>query len=118
MLSAGIQDRTGARYLFLRVAEVAHRIQVVFADAAYRGTLIDWVRQMFHWTLNIVSRGTVKTFEVQPWRWIVERTFAWLGHARRLSKDYEINPATSECFIQITMISLMLRRLAKTKTRV
>lgn len=118
VLSAGIQDRTGVRPLLLRLATVTHRIQVVFADAAYRGTLLDWVRYMFHWTLTIVSRRNARRFEVLPWRWMVERTFAWLGHARRLSKDYEIHPATSECFIQITMISLMLRRLSKTKTRV
>jgi len=115
VLSAGLQDRTGTRLLLLRLAAVAHRIQVVFADAAYSGTLVDWVRQMFQWTLTIVSRRTAGRFEVLPWRWLVERTFAWLSNARRLSKDYEIHPATSECFIQITMISLMLRRLAKTQ---
>jgi putative transposase len=92
--------------------EPAHRIQVVFADGAYNGRLLDWVRQMFQWTMIIVSRRHAGRFEVLPWRWLIERTFAWLGNARRLSKDYEVHPASSECLIQITMIAIMVRRLA------
>lgn len=115
VLSAGIQDRTGVCPLLLRLATVTHRIQVVFADAADRGSLLEWVRHMFHWTLTLVSRRNARRFEVLPWRWLVERTFAWLSQARRLSKDDEIHPATSEYFIQITMISLMLRRHFKTR---
>jgi putative transposase len=115
VISAGIQDRTEGRHLLLRLTTVTHRIQVVFADGAYSGTLLDWVRHMFHWTLTIVSRRNARLFEVLPWRWLVERTFAWLSNARRLSKDYEFHPATSECFIQITMISLMLRHLSNTQ---
>jgi transposase len=115
VLSAGIQDRMGGRHLLLRLATVTHRIQVVFADAVYRGTLLDWVRHRFHWPLTFVNRRNARLFEVPPWRWLVERTFAWFSHARRLSKDDEIHPATSEGFIQITMISLMLRRLSKTQ---
>jgi len=113
VLSAGIQDRTGARALILRLASVAHELKVLFADGAYTGKLIDWAWKMFQWPLSIVTRHTQGQFEPLPWRWIVERTFAWLGNARRLSKDYELLPGTSESFIQITMISLMLRRLEK-----
>ena len=90
-------------------------MQVVLADGAYSGSLLDWVRHRFHWTLTMVRRRNARLFEVLPWRWLVERTFAWLSNARRLNQDYEIPPATSECFIQITMISLMLRRLSKTQ---
>lgn len=111
VLSASIQDRTGARLLLLRLWNVVYGGLAVFADGAYTGTLIEWVKQMFAWTLTIVTRRNSHTFEVLPWRWLVERTLAWLSNARRLSKDYEILPATSECFIQITMIVLMLRRL-------
>jgi transposase len=62
-----------------------------------------------------VNRRNERLFEVLPWHWLVERTFAWLSHGRRLSKDYEIHPAPSECLIQITLISHMLRRLSKTQ---
>jgi len=87
-----------------RLAWAARKVEVLFADGAYTGKLIDWVRQMFQWTLTVVTRHNKRQFEALPWRWIVERTFAWLGNARRLSKDYELLPSTSECFIQIPMI--------------
>lgn len=63
-------------------------------------------------TLEIVKKKT-KTFKVLPWRWIVERTFGWLNRSRRLSKDYEVKAKTSEAWIKIAMISLMLRRVVK-----
>jgi len=64
--------------------------------------------------LEIVKRSDAqKGFQILPHRWIVERTFAWLGRYRRLSKDYEYLPETSEAFIKIAMIHLMLRRLAQ-----
>jgi putative transposase len=53
-------------------------------------------------------------FQVLPWRWVVERTFGWLGRNRRLSKDYEFLPETEEAFIYVGMVRLMLRRLART----
>ena len=63
--------------------------------------------------LDIVCkpRGQIG-FSVLPWRWIVERTFAWLGNYRRLARDYEINPRTTEAWVKIAMIHLMVRRLA------
>jgi putative transposase len=65
------------------------------------------------WTVEIVEKlGDQTGFQVLPKRWIVERTFAWLNRQRRLSKDYERLPATSEAFIYIAMIRLMVRRLA------
>ena len=64
------------------------------------------------WRLQIVKRSDSAGFEVLPKRWIVERTFAWLNRQRRLSKDYERLPATSEAFIYVAMIRLMVKRLA------
>ena len=64
------------------------------------------------WTLEIVKRNEQKGFCVLPRRWVVERTFAWLGRCRRMSKDYEELTENSEAMIQIAMIHLMLRRLA------
>jgi putative transposase len=93
------------------------RLRVIWADQAYAGDLIAWVwalRPRRKVLLEIVKRpeGT-KGFLLLPKRWIVERTFAWLGRYRRLSKDYEYNTQTSEAMIRVAMIHLMVRRLAR-----
>lgn len=114
--SASNQDRDGAklvlRELYRRMRD-SSRLELIWADGGYRGELISWVQQVIGWTLEIVNKlaGQVG-FQVLPKRWLVERTFAWLGRQRRLSKDYERLPATSEAFVYIAMINLMLRRLA------
>jgi len=95
------------------VAARAPRLQLVWADGGYAGRLIDWVRDKCGWVLAIIKRSDdVKGFQVLPRRWVVERTFAWLGRYRRLSKDYEGCCESSEALILIAMIHLMLRRLA------
>lgn len=89
------------------------RLQLIFADGAYAGQLIEWVLQLGGWLLDIVKQpADQKGFVVLPRRWVVERTFAWLSRYRRLSKDYERLPETGETFIEIAMIHLMLKRLA------
>ena len=71
-----------------------------------------WTRNVGHWVLEIVKRSDdVTGFQVLPKRWIVERTFAWFGRYRRLSKDYETLTESSEAMIHMAMIHLMLRRL-------
>jgi hypothetical protein len=78
----------------------------------YRGLLMDWVAHHFKFVLTVVLRSDkCGEFKVLPKRWVVERTFAWLGHNRRLSKDYEVFPQTSETFIYLAMTRLMLRRI-------
>ena len=114
--AASVQDRDGAkvvlRELFRRMQDSC-RIQLVWADGGYRGQLIEWVKSVLGWTLEIVEKlGDQVGFQVLPKRWIVERTFAWLNRQRRLSKDYERLPETSEAFVYVAMIRLMLRRLA------
>jgi putative transposase len=84
----------------------------LFADGGYTGTLVEWAQGMFAWTLAIVKRNAAHRFLVLPKRWIVERTFAWLNWSRRLSKDYELQPASAETMIHIAYAHLMLRRLA------
>ncbi|MDQ3087055.1 MAG: transposase, partial [Acidobacteriota bacterium] len=77
-----------------------------------RGELLKWVKRKFRYYLEVVLRSDdMKGFVVLPKRWVVERTFAWLGNHRRLSKDYERHIKTSETIIQLAMIRLMLRRL-------
>ncbi len=91
------------------------RLRLIWADGGYAGQLIDWAREVGGWLLEIVPRPTEQRgFQVLPRRWVVERTFAWLGRCRRLSKDYEALPESSEARIQIAMIHLMLRRLRPT----
>ena len=113
--SASVQDRDGARLLFERVLTRFPRLQLIWADASYAGPKLgDWLKQACRWLLEIVKRSDpIHTFEVQPHRWIVERTFGWFNRERRLSKDYEQLPETSEAWIYVTMSRLMLRRLAR-----
>ena len=114
--SADIQDRDGAKALLWRLKGRFTRLRLIWADAIYAGALVDWTRRVCHWTLAIVRRrAEVQGFEVLPRRWVVERTFAWLGRYRRLSKDYEQLPQSSESMIFLAMISLMIHRLVKTR---
>lgn len=88
------------------------RLKRLWADGGYAGQLARWVAEQ-GWTLEIVAKDpAAKGFQVLPKRWIVERTFAWLGKGRRLSKDYEHRIASSEAMVQLAMIGLMTRRLA------
>jgi putative transposase len=91
------------------------RLVMLFADAGYSGTpLAAWLLALGGWVLEIVRGAVGKTsFEVEPKRWIIERTFGWLNYYRRLSKDYEELPETSEVMILIAMSHLMVRRLTK-----
>jgi len=108
--SAGIQDRTGVKLLLLRLFTRLACTLTVFADAAYTGKLAPWMKDMFGWTLEVVHKGKDKAFHVLPKRWIVERSFGWLGHYRRLSKDYEIRPAHAEAMITLAFSRMLLRR--------
>jgi len=107
------QDNDGACLVLYRLWKTMKRIKVIFADSAYgRNGLPEFVKQTLGFVIQLVKRlpGTIG-FQVLPKRWIVERTFAWLGRCRRHSKDYERNPASSEAMIYVSMISLMTRRL-------
>jgi putative transposase len=110
--AADIQDAQGARLVLLKLLDKAPRLQVILADRIYRGSLALIARLLGGWVLEIVGRPVgARGFTVLPKRWIVERTFAWLGRNRRLSKDYEHLAQTSEAWIYLAMIQLMLRRL-------
>ncbi len=112
---ADLQDRDGAKRLLEPLASHMPRLQRLFADGGYAGQLEDWVRQHTGWELEIVRRpADAQGWVVLPKRWVVERTFAWLGKCRRLSKDYEECNASSEAMIRLAMIGLMLRRLRPT----
>ena len=113
---------TSKREFFSSLLEILRskfsRLRLIWADQAYTGDLIAWLWGLRPWRkvrLEIVKRpeGT-KGFLLLPKRWVVERTFAWLGRYRRLSKDYEYLTQTSEAMIRVAMIRLMVHRLAHT----
>lgn len=114
VLRANIQDVNGARQLLQQVKGRFPRLQHIWADGCYTGTLIGWVKDLCGWILEIVKRNdNVKGFVVLPRRWVVERTFGWLNRSRRLSKNYERLTTSSEAMVYLAMLPLMIRRLAK-----
>jgi putative transposase len=113
VLPADIQDRDGAQDVCHVAAPICPRLEQLWADQAYAGYLVEWVRAEYGWRLVIVGKAPDQQgFVVHLRRWVVERTFGWLGRNRRLSKDYEEYPETSEAWIYLASIRLILRRLA------
>jgi putative transposase len=115
--AASVQDRDGAKQLLEILRHQFSRLRLIWADQAYTGELVAWVWALRPWRkvrLEVVKRpADAQGFQVLPKRWIVERTLGWLGRYRRLSKDYEYLPRTSEAMIRVAMIHLMARRLAR-----
>jgi putative transposase len=115
--SAGVQDYHGAKPVLGAVRGRCPRLEVVWADGIYeKQWLIEGVRSECGWDLRVIKRSdeVKKGFERLPKRWVVERTFGWLGRYRRLSKDYEVLTGTSEAMIRMAMIHVMVRRLEPT----
>jgi len=112
--AANIQDYHGAQSLLRKVTDTVNSLQRIWADGIYdNGGLVDWVHETLQIALEIVERPSdQKGFVVLPRRWVVERTVAWLGRYRRLSKDYERCTSSSEGMIYVASISTMLRRIA------
>jgi putative transposase len=115
--SAAIDDAAAAPQVLAQLQRREFpRLQVVWADSKYHNyALYQWKarRRSLPWKLQIVSRPQgAKGFVVIPKRWMAERTFAWLGRSRRLSKDYERRTESSESMIRVSTIHLLLKRLA------
>ena len=112
--AANLQDRDGAKLVFEKIKDNCSRLKLIWADGAYSGQLVEWVKNICGWLLEIVKRNPdVKGFQLLPRRWVVERTFGWFGRYRRLSKDYEFQTDTSENMIMIAMSQLMVHRLTR-----
>lgn len=128
--AADIQDRDGGKLVLAKITAGFPRLRHLWVDAGYRGRFVTWVEETLHWSVEVVQHWwtglkavwvapgetppTKPTgFQVLPRRWVVERTFAWLGRNRRLSKDYEVLPATEEAWIYLAMSRLMAVRLAR-----
>ena len=111
--STSIKDRDGAKLLLHCLEGSCKKLRRIWVDGGYRGALLCWVSEQFRFVLQVIMRSDEqKGFHVLPRRWAVERTFAWINHNRRLCKDYEELPETSEAMIHLGMIHIMLRRLA------
>lgn len=111
--TASLQDRDGAKPLIEAIYLKYPLLELIWADGGYAGKLVEWSKDFCAIVLSIVKRGTEKKFTVLPRRWVVERTFGWLGRNRRLSKDYERVKKSAEGFIYVASIHLMIKRLAK-----
>jgi putative transposase len=119
--SASVQDAAGGQLVLQRLFERIKRskynsrcrLKLIWVDGAY-AALIDVARQLFGWGLEVVSRpaGT-KGFQVLPHRWVVERTFGWLGRYRRLARDYEHTTASSEAMTYLASIRRTLKLAVK-----
>lgn len=112
--AASVQDRDGAKLVLEKLKGRFPRLRKIWADGGYAGKLVEQMRRFGRWVLEIVKRPEgSKGFTVLPKRWIVERTFGWFGRYRRMSKDYEQLPTSSENMIYLLMIRLMARRLGR-----
>ena len=116
--AANIFDGTAARYVVTKLFSRLQTVKIIWADSAYSGDeFFDFVRLQFQCHLEVVRRKKgVKGFHLLPRRWVVERTFAWLGRSRRLGKDYERKPISSEAQIFFASGRLLLRQICNNQT--
>jgi putative transposase len=111
--AANIQDRDGVQPALNETQELCPSVTKAWADQSYRGDLIEWAAKVLGITIEIVTRSADQVgFQVQPRRWVVERTIAWVNRCRRLSKDVEHLAKNSAAWIYWASIQRMLRYLA------
>jgi len=115
MHSAGIQDRDGASAVLAAIRRLCPWLRPICAEGGYAGNkLHDTLSALGRWTVQIIKRSdTAKGFEVLPRRWVVERTFAWLGRCRRLAKDVETTIESSIVWALVSHIRRLTRTLAR-----
>jgi putative transposase len=113
--TANVQDNHGAVPLLRSIGRMFPKLRHIFADRVYRGPkLLDALADLGKWTIEIVTRAqSFGTFKPEPRRWVVERTFAWLGRNRRLAKDFEATIPSAEAWVIIASVQLLTRRLAR-----
>ena len=116
MHRADIQDRDGAVGVLASIRYLFPWLRHVFADGAYAGEKLETtLAGMGQWTLAIVKRpDQARGFCLLPRRWVVERTFAWLGRNRRLAKDFEATTGSAKAWLYLASVQLLARRLART----
>jgi len=113
---ANFPERLGGVAVVMEAAEATENLFIIWVDQGFSGENFERViQQLYSAKVNVISRSA-PGFQVLPKRWIVERTFAWWNQYRRLSKDYQLLPETSESMIYTVMIRLMLKRLTKSQS--
>jgi transposase len=112
---ADVQDCDGAVDVLASIRALCPWLRHVFADGGYAGDkLRGALAELGRWKIEIIKRSDkAKGFEVLPRRWVVERTFAWLGRCRRLAKDFEASTASATARVFIAHIRMLTRRLAR-----
>lgn len=111
---ANISESAGAKLVLAKAHAAGRRLGTIWVDGGDQAGVVAWAEAELGYRLEVVARPAgCRSFAVLPRRWVVERTFAWLGRYRRLSKDYEAQTATSEAMIWAAVSTTMLRRLAK-----
>lgn len=112
--AANTYDGAGAERVLEATGQRGIRLRKIWVDQTYRGALRQWMADRDLGDLEVVERlPGQRGFEVQPHRWVVERTHAWFGRNRQLSKEYDHNPRSSESWLYLASIRLLLRRLTK-----
>jgi len=111
--AASLSDTEGAVDVGARLRGRFPRLRRVWADQGYKRTMVDWFRHQLQLVVEVVSRPSGQGFVVQPKRWVVERTFGWLNRSRQLSKEYDLYCETSEQWVYLASIQVMMRRLAR-----
>jgi putative transposase len=110
--SAGAQERQGGKWLIAKLLNAFPTIKKIWADGGYSGnSMVEWVKGLAKCVFEVVTRPR-KKFQIVKWRWIVERTFGWFNCYRRLSKDYEYYHKSSEAWIKLASINIMVHRLS------
>lgn len=109
--AANIHDTKAGISAARQACERYPSIQKFCADAGYRGTFVSDLQEQFHLDVDISEKIKPHEWEKLPWRWVAERTLAWLGHSRCLSKDYEILSVSEEAMVKISHFHSLIRRL-------
>ncbi len=111
--AASLSDTEGALDVGARLRGRFPRLQRIWADQGYKETMITWFRQWLQVVVEIVSRPTGSGFVVLPKRWVVERSLGWFNRSRQLSKEYDLYGETTEQWVYLASIQVMMRRLAR-----
>jgi len=109
---ANVSESAGAKLVLAKAKAAGRRLATIWVDGGYKAGVVAWAQETLGYHLEVVARppGTAG-FAVLPRRWVVERSFAWIGRYRRLSKEYETRTETSEAIIWAAFGATMLRRL-------
>jgi putative transposase len=114
---ANVSESAGAQLVLAKAKAAGRALGKIWVDGGYQAGVVTWAEAELGYALEVVARPSGSTgFAVLPRRWVVERSFAWIGRYRRLSKDYEALTTTSEGMIWAAFGTTMLRRLAKRGT--